>query len=239
MFEELLAFASLVETVGGGAHGLGEGEQRTIEPRLGDVGIADADEWLFVEEALGEETEKLMRGLEGVADELALGGAGVFLEEAAFGFWIVEIFQHPLDAVAGKAEAEVIGGDIGDGVGLVENEEIIGKQNAARAALGRGAAGVEVREQKRVIHDDHVGLGEAGAGALVETFFAIAVFAGASGGIGVHHFPDVGGNGRREFVAKAVAGRLGPGGDALEFAVFGRGEELVLVAQRGGEARGA
>ena len=90
-----------------------------------------------------------------------------------------------------------------------------------------------------MVDDDEIGGAHPGAGALVETFSAVAVCAGARGGVGVDHVPDVRARWRAEIVAEAGVGGVGPRGDALEFVVVGIGKETRAVGEGVAEARGA
>jgi len=96
---------------------------------------------------------------------------------------IVEILERALDAVTAERKAEIGGGDLGHGVGFVEDHEVFREKHAAgfRAgrAVGPSSTGVDEGEQQGVVDDDHVGRAEAGARALIETLLTVAVFARA------------------------------------------------------------
>ena len=122
------------------------------------------------------------------------------------------------------------------GVSLVEHHKIIGKKDAAGAAIVPGT-GRDVGEQERMVDDDDVGDADSRAGTLIEARFVIAVFAGAGRRIGVDEFPNIGRWGRRELVAQAIGAAFGPRCDTLELGVLGRGNEFVLVAQGDSEVQ--
>jgi hypothetical protein len=68
------------------------------------------------------------------------------------------VTQHPVDAVAGEAEAEVIGGDFGHGVGFVEHDEIVGEEYAFfGGAVCDCPAGGDEGEEEGVVHNHNVG----------------------------------------------------------------------------------
>ena len=134
----------------------------------------------------------------------------------------------------------MVGGDLGHGVGLVQNHEVVGEEDAAGGlAFGGSAAGVDVGEEQRVVDDDQVGRADPGAGALVGAFLAVAVLARTAGGVGVDQLPDFGERRGVELMAQPLGGGLGPSGDTLQLLVLGGGEKLVFVAQGGGQTRGA
>lgn len=237
---EFVAGGAFFDLVGEFGEGAVEGGEGAVEGGLGAIGLADADDGVVGEEVLLEEAEKEVGGVEGVVHELEDDGGGFEAgEEAALGARVVEVFQHAIHAVAAEAQAEVIGGDGGDGVGFVDDNKVVGEEDAAGFGSAGGAGGVEEGEEEGVVDDDDVGVADAGAGTLVEAVGGVAVFAGAAGGVGVDEFPDVGRGRGIKFVAEAFGGGGGPVGDAVEFGLFGGAEEVLFIAESGGEAGGA
>ena len=84
----------------------------------------------------------------------------------------------------------MLGGDLGNGLRLVEHHEIVGKEDAPSAALLGGAAGADMGEEQAVVDNDDLGVAQPGAGPLVETVFTAAVLVAAGGGVGVDCVPD-------------------------------------------------
>lgn len=210
-----------------------------IEPGLGEIFVADAEDWARGEKFVVEEREELTGSVDAFLDGEDRGGFAEFREEAlAFG-GIVDRAKEALEAEAGDGKAEVLGGDLGDGVGFVEDDKVVGAHDAARVLFTDGFAEMDEGEEQAVIDDEDVSGIAALFCALVEAAVAIAVFFGAAGGVGGDGFPDLVGGRRFEFVAEAGVGEFGPLGDAEEFALFGMGEEVLFVVEGGGETRGA
>ncbi len=200
--------------------------------------MAEADFGAGVEEAFADELEKGIGGFDGVGDEVGVFRVSVAGEESAFGAGVVEGFEEAVEAVGAEPEAEVVGGDGGDGVGFVEDEEIAGEEDAGRFE-GVGHSGADEGEKEAVVDDDEVGALEGGFGALVMAVFGGAVAAVAGGGIGVDPFPDGAHGGGGEFLAEAGFGVVGPLDDALEFVLLGGGEEIAFGGDGLAEAGGA
>lgn len=51
-------------------------------------------------------------------------------EEAFSCFWVVEGFECAVEEEGGDVEAKVIGCDVWDGMGFVEDEEVVGEEDA-------------------------------------------------------------------------------------------------------------
>ncbi len=204
LVEQLIAFLTLIELVGARAHGLDQGEQRRIEPRIAIQGIAHPDHGLFFEQLVPQEPKKLLRRFQRIHDQLLLKRAAMLGEQAAAGLGIVEILEHAVGAVAAEPQAEMLGRNLRHGVAFVEHDEIIGKQDAAGAAFLGGTAGVEMREQQRVVDDDNLGEAQPGPGALVETTLSVAMLAGTGRGIGADPFPDLRRRSGRKFMAQSI-----------------------------------
>ena len=87
-------------------------------------------------------------------------GAAELPQQAAFRAGVEEVLEGALDAVAAERKAKVCRGDFGHSVGLVEHQEIAGKEHAARfgpgGSVGLGAAGIDQREEQGVVDDDDV-----------------------------------------------------------------------------------
>ena len=194
------------------------------------------------EERAGQKIEKLPRGIERIVHELLRLRAAELAEEPALGPRVIEILQRALDAVTGQREPKVGRGHLGHGVGLVQHEEIVGKQHAPGigiGALGLCAAGADQGEEQGVVDDDEIGRAHAGAGALIEALLGVAVFARAGGGVGVDGVPYLGTRGRADIVPEARVGLLRPVGDALQFIVVSIGKERRAIRERVAEARRA
>jgi len=154
------------------------------------------------------------------------------------GFGVVKGVKGAVEAEAGEAGAEVVGGGFGDAVGFVENDEVVGEEDAAGVGFGAGA-GVDEGEKEAVVDDDQVGLADTGAGALEETGVGRAGFGVAGGGVGVDGLPDVVVGRRLEFLEEAVGGFEGPVHDTLEVVVEGAFEQVGAGLEGAGEALGA
>src|SRR5690348_6752218 len=96
-------------------------------------------------------------------------------EQTAASFRIIEIFQHPLGAKTAESQPKMLGGHVGHRVAFVEHHEVIGEKHTACAALFRGAAGIEVGEEERVVDDDDLRETQPRASSLVETALGVAV----------------------------------------------------------------
>ena len=192
LLQQFFAVAAFVETIRQCSDRLDQPGQRGVEPRFGKTLFLHPDNRLTVEQVVAEEPEELLGGLEGVLDELFFPRAAEPVEQAALLGWIPQVFQQAVGAKAGQVQSKVVGGDLRHGVPLVEDNEIVGKQDATRAAFFRGATGAQVGEEEAVVNDDDLGVAEAGARPLVETWLAAAMLVAARGRIGVDRLPDVG-----------------------------------------------
>ena len=239
LLEQFVAVVALVEPVREHAHGLDQREQRGVEPGLGKALLAQADDRLLLQPALAQKIEELRGGVQRVLDELLLARAAELVQQAALARRVPQVFQQAVGAVAAEPQAEMLGGDLGHGLRLVEHHEVVGKQHAAGAALVGRAARAQVGEQQAVVDDDDLGVAQPGAGPLVETDFAVAVFAAAGGGIGVDGVPDLGRRRRVQLVDQPVAGLPRPGGDALQLRLVGAGKKFLAARQGVREAGGA
>ena len=157
--------------VGGGfdelAEAVREDFERAIEDGRAPVGFVEADDGFAGEVFFADVIKKEFGGVEGGEDKgvVVLGAAAG--EKALAGFRVVEAVEGAVEAEAGEAGAEVVGGGFGDAVGFVEDDEVVGEEDAAGVGFGAGA-GVDEGEEEAVVDDDEMGLADAGAGALEE-----------------------------------------------------------------------
>lgn len=142
------------------------------------------------------------KGVVEVAKEFVIGGEGIFnsgevvgipffFKGAAFVSGVIETFEGAIDGVVAEVDAEVIGGDGGDAVGFVEDDEIVGQEDAGLFAA-RGQPGVDEGEEETVVYNDAVRALELLAGALVEAGGGVAVFTGTGGTVGIDGVPNIG-----------------------------------------------
>ena len=134
--------------------------------------------------------------------------------------------------------AEVIGGDRGQHMRFVENEEILREENTGDARL-RGLAGGKKGKEQAVVDDDEVGPTDGGAGATEGAGIGCAVSLVAGMGVGMDPFPDLRRRRRLQFLAQAGGGVFGPVRDPLQFLLLGGREEFGARFQRLAQARSA
>ncbi len=163
------------------------------------------------------------------------GGAGAFDGAAAGLFGLEEhlgVAGELVDALGGEADAEVVGGDLFELVGLVEDDDGgFGEDAGVGCACGL-LLDVEVGEEEVVVDDDDVGLeGFAAHGGDEAALPVGAGLAEADFGAGVEFVPEGGGLGEViEFGAVAGFGGFFPGGDVVELVdLFEAVEERVVA----------
>ena len=125
--------------------------------------------------------------------------------------------------------AEMVGGDGGDAVCFVQDDKIIGKENAGLLTTG-WHAGIDECEEETVVNDDAVGLLKLLSCSLVETGSRIAVFSGTGGAVGIDGVPDIGERWRREFLNDPVGALGRPFREADEIGFFIAWKEVALSA---------
>src|SRR5262249_5110044 len=86
-------------------------------------------------------------------------------EQPFLGAGIPEPVERVTDLSAGKAEANVFGGDVFHRVGLVEDDKVVAEHDPA---LGLFFDSAQEREEKGMIQNENVGGKNAVAGALEE-----------------------------------------------------------------------
>ena len=130
----------------------------------------------------------------------------VAVENAALGLVVVEFVEQEFDLTFADGQSEVICGDGFDGVGFIEDDGFVIRQDA-----GTIATECEVREEECVIDDQQIGIPDSSAGGVVEavgvggTFLSQAVTV-----ITVDFVPDVHGWLERQIGTTAIAGLSGP-----------------------------
>ena len=70
-----------------------------------------------------------------------------------------ELVEQVIDGAAADLQAEVVGGHVFEGVGLVEDDDLVIGQQA-----GPGAAQGEVAEEQGVVDDEELGAEHAAGG---------------------------------------------------------------------------
>lgn len=213
---------------------LGEGVSDEVgfaNPELAGVGGEFAAVFGGAEEAVDGG-----HGSEDEFDAFALAKQG---EEAFAGFGIVEAAEFEADVGLADVNTEGFGGDVFDGVGFVEDDEVTREEEVT--VLGEGfLVGGEEGEEEGVVHDHDIGFSDFAAGGLIPTVGAGAAFArGAGVGLAADHGPDAGGGGEGEVAEGAVAGGLGPFEELGEFGGFEGGEEVAGFGEGAFEAGGA
>ena len=135
--------------------------------------------------------------------------------------------------------ADVAGGDLLHGVGLVENNEVIREKKPASAVL-RILHRIEECEKQGVIEDDHFGVGHAAAQVLIKTSASrAACLRGAEVLLAANLLPHGGIRLLQKIAQGAVLRLHAPFPNALQLGMLGRGEQFLRLIQRAGEARGA
>ena len=183
--------------------------------------------------------EEAIHGGHGGEDEFDAFALAEQGEEAFASFRIVETAEFEADVGLADVNAEGFGGDVFDGVGFVEDDEVTREEEVAvfgEGFLVRGEEG----EEERVVHDHDIGFGDLAAGGLIPAVGAGAAFArGAGVGLAADHGPDAGGGGEGEVAEGAVASGLGPLEEFGEFGGFEGGEEVAGFSEGAFEAGGA
>lgn len=223
----LLAFVVGFLDVGGEA--FSDGLEGAAEDVLAELRLVETSDGLLGEEGVVEVTEEFVVGGEGFFDGGEVVGIAFFFKGSAAGLGVVESAEGAVDGVVAEVDAEVVGGDGGDAVGFVEDDEVVGQEDAGFIAAG-GHAGVDEGEEEAVVNDDAVCVLELLAGALVEAGGGVAVFTGTGGTVGIDGVPDIGEGLGREFLDDAVGACRGPFGEADEVVFFVVGEEVGLPA---------
>lgn len=134
-------------------------------------------------------------------------------------------------------DTDVARGDLLDGVGLVEDNEIVGEEVAAVVVAELPVA--EESEEEGVVDNDDIGGEDGGAGALVEAIVGGAGLGGADAALAAHERPDLGVGFRGEVREAAVGGGAGPIAEAGEFRGLCAGDKFRGVLERSVEALGA
>jgi len=207
---------------------------------IDEAGFADAAFASALERALeGDLVEKTVRRREHLGDRFA--GRAIFegLKEAFFRSRIVEPLHHAAKSELGDFHADVAGGNLLDGVGLVENHEIVGKEESA-GAIFRIIDGAEECEKKRVIEDDDMSLANAAAEGLVMAprGWAACLWC-AEVLLAADFVPDEGIGLFEEIAERTVFCREAPFANTLEFAALIGGEKIGGLVEGAGEAGGA
>jgi hypothetical protein len=154
---------------------------------------------------------------EGGAGAFDGGGAGFFCFEEEF-----DIAGELVEALRAEADAEVVGGDVFELVGLVEDDAGSVGEDAGVGGVGGLLLDVEVGEEEVVVDDDDVRLEGFAAHGGDETALPIrAGLAETSFGAGVDFAPERGVFREVvEFGSVAGFGGLFPGGDLVELVDF-------------------
>ena len=130
-------------------------------------------------------------------------------------------------------------GDLLHSVGLVENHEVVGKKQPARAVLGILDA-VEQREEQRVVEHHHAGIRHAAAQGLIETPARRAAGLRRAKMLLAPHLLPHGRIGLLEKITqRAVFCGKTPLADALQLGVLRRGEQILRLRDRPREPRRA
>ena len=110
-------------------------------------------------------------------------------------------------------------------MGLIEDDEVVGKENA-RVAAG-SPLGVEQSKEEAMVEDDDIGLADATAGRLVGAAIGGAVAAVANRGVGIDGGPKiVGRRGMGKILKQAGRCFLAPGGQLFEDLFVGPAKQV-------------
>jgi hypothetical protein len=155
-----------------------------------------------------------------------VGGGAVGGEEASAATGIVEVAELVFQGAFGELQAEMFTGDVFDGVGFVEDGQVV-----LGEIIDAGDAEGQVGEEEGVVDDEEIAALHALFGGLPEAVFEVgAFFAQAIVVFGADFVPDAGFGDGREIGEGAVGGVGGPLFDLPEgidlFFVF---EECVLA----------
>ncbi len=160
-------------------------------------------------------------------DEVALAQE---LKQSLPGARIVEPVQKPASGAVGNLKSEMACRDVFERVRFVEDDEVVGVDEALFVLQIVVFGTREEIKKERVVDHDNAGLLGLLAGLLIETTRVVA--AGARGALvrlAAHLAPDLEIGWRVEIRKRAVLGRLAPFPDALEFVNLGIDEEITRL----------
>ncbi len=209
----------------------------------GGVGVAGLfEEGFAVEEGHAASTVGHAVGVGGEDGEeeagaVFEGGAGAFDGAAAGLFGFEEdlgVADQLVDALGAEADAEVVGGDLFELVGLVEDDDGGFGEDACVGCAGGLLLDIEVGEEEVVVDDDDVGLEGFAAHGGDEAALPIgAGLAEADFGASVELLPESGGLGEVvEFGAVAGFGDLFPLRNVVELVDLFEPVQERIISQR-------
>ena len=226
---EFVLLAFVIGFLDTGGEAFRDGFAGAAQDILAKFRFVDAADGILGQEGVVQVTEEFVIGGEGFLDRGEIVVIPFFFEGAAFVAGVEETFEGAIDGVVAEVDAEVIGGDGGDAVRFVEDDKIVGQEDAGLFAA-RWHAGVDEGEEEAVVKDHAVRLLDLLAGTLVETGGGVAVFTGTGGAVGIDGVPDIREGRGRKFLHDPVAAFGGPFGEADEVVFFVVWKEVGLSA---------
>lgn len=232
MILEFVLCAFVVDLLDDGTEALGDFLEGTGNDVITKVRIVNPLDRLFAKKSVVQIGEELTIGGDGIFHCSVVPMLTVFAQQAAVFARVVETFEGAVDGEGADMHSEVIGGDGGHTVGLVEHDEVVREQDAA--GFGGGwHPGIDQGEEQAVVDDNAVGRAQLLAGPLIETAAWVAVLPGASGTVCIDVIPDIGDRRWREFLNDTVFTFGRPFGEAGELVALVAGKEFGLLAALG------
>ena len=137
---ELVVHGSVFDFGKNAVHHFDDGFERRDDGRFAPILFGNASDGAFLKSSSGEIAEEFLRSFLSVDYGLKLLLVSKLADDARLALRVEEALELAVEAVGTDTGAEVFSGDFGSRVGFVDDEEIVGQQNAF--GVGRESSGI-------------------------------------------------------------------------------------------------